>query len=122
APLAVEAVAGGQARVEVPAVVAVVAAVQRREPLVILAQGGGELPLAQAGHVTEPDSGPVGTGAAEGGGLAGLGNAGLQTQLLLRPLVGGALQLDAVTELMGEMAGGEIPAHIQLGTDPVFGE
>ena len=23
---------------------------------------------------------------------------------------------------MGEMAGGEIPAHIQLGTDPVFGE
>jgi hypothetical protein len=61
-----------------PAVVAVPAAVLRAQPLLIHAQGGGELPLAQGRHVTQPDAGPIGAGAAEGGGLGGLGNAGLQ--------------------------------------------
>ena len=56
-----------------PAVVALAPAVLRAQPLLIHAQGRGELPLAQGRHVTQPDAGPIGAGAAEGSGLGGLG-------------------------------------------------
>ncbi|MNH12112.1 hypothetical protein D3C79_716470 [compost metagenome] len=105
-----------------PAVVLALIAILRAQPLVIHAQGGGELPPAQGRHVAEPDAGPVGAGTAEGLGLAGLGHPRLQAQLLHRPLVAGTLQLDAVAQLVGDGAGDEIPAHVQLAADPLFGE
>jgi hypothetical protein len=36
--------------------------------------------------------------------------------------VAGTLQLDAVVQLVGDVAGDEIPAYVQLAADPFFGE
>ncbi|CAJ1859909.1 hypothetical protein CDAIGKPJ_02581 [Aeromonas salmonicida] len=80
------------------------------------------MPLAKARHIPQPDAGAVRAGIAEGGGLAGLGNARLQGQFVDRSLMACTLQFDAIAQLVFDGAGRQIAANVQLAAEQILGE